>query len=118
MLQRYLNDAIEVSNSTACPQENGSISNTPSVTTTASSKESISQTAKPTSTSTTSVTSMPASSSRLYWPPAMIPPPPPPSLFPWLPIPSVLHYMNNSAVAAASAAGNSVLDINPGFFLL
>ena len=31
--------------------------------------------------------------------------PPPPSLFPWLPIPSVLHYMNSS-VAAAGINGN------------
>ena len=66
-------------------------------------------------TSTASVTtSVPASSaySRLYWPPAMLPHPPPglppPSLFPWLPIPSVLHYMNSS-VAAAGANGKDFI---------
>lgn len=77
MLQRYLNDAIQVATTTSTGDDSPSVTSSPS---------------KP-SVTTAAPAAMPLA--RLYWPP---PPAPPvaPHPFPWLPaLPaSVLHYMN------------------------
>ena len=79
MLQRYLNDSVEVMAAS---------------TVTSSEKTSV-RSSSPSTTSSSTVVTTPSVYSRLYWPPAPVPPAPlPASLFPWLPIPSILHYMN------------------------